>query len=103
MNVSEPNFPFYAVCSPEQAERFRERTEEGLWDLLAWEVFWRERYDYLQSRGYLLRPRFRPGWTPSWLGTNHNPHYCEDSICSMVRRTAHDFPHSIAKGLSVAV
>ncbi|KAK7691435.1 hypothetical protein QCA50_004834 [Cerrena zonata] len=84
MSVDETTFPFYAVCSPEEVEKFRKRTEEGRWDLTSWEVFWQERYDYLKSQGYLLRPRFKPGWTPSWLGTNRNPHYCEDSIYSVL-------------------
>nr|GAT59158.1 predicted protein [Mycena chlorophos] len=30
------------------------------------EIYWRDRYDWLKECGYELRPRFRPGWTPSW-------------------------------------
>lgn len=30
------------------------------------ELAWRDRQPYLESRGYLLRPRYRPGWILSW-------------------------------------
>ncbi|KAJ7031520.1 hypothetical protein C8F04DRAFT_411096 [Mycena alexandri] len=30
------------------------------------ELFWIELQPFLLSRGYLLRPRFRPGWVPPW-------------------------------------
>ena len=30
------------------------------------EAFWRGKQAFLQSRGYMLRPRYHPGWTPSW-------------------------------------
>ncbi|TRM59176.1 hypothetical protein BD626DRAFT_508498 [Schizophyllum amplum] len=33
------------------------------------ERWWVDHQPWLESRGYLLRPRFRPGWEPSW----HNP------------------------------
>ncbi|KAK7691433.1 hypothetical protein QCA50_004832 [Cerrena zonata] len=84
MSVDESHLPSYALCSPDEVERYRQQTEEGRWDLLSYEVFWRERYDYLKNKGYLLRPRFQPGWIPSWLGTNRDPSFCEDSICSMI-------------------
>ncbi|KAF8200021.1 hypothetical protein K438DRAFT_1583130 [Mycena galopus ATCC 62051] len=32
------------------------------------EAYWRDRHDWLKTCGYVLRPRFRPGWTPSWKG-----------------------------------
>ncbi|KAH8976632.1 hypothetical protein EDB86DRAFT_3021619 [Lactarius hatsudake] len=31
------------------------------------EVKWKERQLFLESKGYMLRPRLRPGWTPSWI------------------------------------
>ncbi|EGO02257.1 hypothetical protein SERLA73DRAFT_48387 [Serpula lacrymans var. lacrymans S7.3] len=43
-------------------------------------MWWRDRQPYLASRGYMLRPRYHAGWKPSWLGTNVDPEYCEDSI-----------------------
>ena len=30
------------------------------------EKSWVARQEFLQERGYMLRPRFRPGWVPSW-------------------------------------
>ncbi|KAJ4490917.1 hypothetical protein J3R30DRAFT_3654011 [Lentinula aciculospora] len=42
------------------------------------EQFWRDHYDWLKGRGYLLRPRYCPGWVASWLGSNKDPVHCED-------------------------
>ncbi|KAJ7267694.1 kinase-like domain-containing protein [Mycena haematopus] len=30
------------------------------------EVYWRDHHDWLKESGYVLRPRFRPDWIPSW-------------------------------------
>ncbi|KAI0363835.1 hypothetical protein BV20DRAFT_1039723 [Pilatotrama ljubarskyi] len=30
------------------------------------EIFWRNRQPFFMSHGYTLRPRYRPGWEPSW-------------------------------------
>ncbi|TBU31673.1 kinase-like domain-containing protein [Dichomitus squalens] len=30
------------------------------------EVWWRDHQVWLQERGYMLRPRYRPDWVPSW-------------------------------------
>ncbi|KAJ3712463.1 hypothetical protein C8R42DRAFT_647607 [Lentinula raphanica] len=49
---------------------------EKLWTC---ELFWRDHYDWLKSKGYLLRPRFHPDWVPSWIGTSARPRGCEDS------------------------
>jgi hypothetical protein len=32
------------------------------------EEFWRDHQKWLQDCGYLLRPRYLPGWVPSWIG-----------------------------------
>jgi hypothetical protein len=42
------------------------------------EVKWRDRQPFLESKGYMLRPRLRPGWTPSWLSTGQDHYNCED-------------------------
>ncbi|KAJ7480032.1 kinase-like domain-containing protein [Mycena galericulata] len=47
------------------------------------ELFWIDHQQFLLSRGYLLRPRYRPGWVPGWKqpgadSTNYRDH--EDSI-----------------------
>ncbi|KAI0363712.1 hypothetical protein BV20DRAFT_1006889 [Pilatotrama ljubarskyi] len=40
-------------------------SEEDL-ELASYEVYWRDLCAFLEARGYVLRPRFRPGWQPSW-------------------------------------
>lgn len=44
------------------------------------EITWRDRQQFLQSKGYMLRPRLRPGWTPSWLQTGTYWRRAEDSV-----------------------
>ncbi|KAJ3892365.1 kinase-like domain-containing protein [Lentinula edodes] len=35
------------------------------------ETWWVEHFDYLKEHGYVMRPRYRPGWKPSYkLGTH---------------------------------
>ena len=43
------------------------------------EIKWRDRQRFLESKGYMLRPRLRPGWTPSWVSTGQDYYACEDS------------------------
>ncbi|KAG9123484.1 hypothetical protein FRC07_014881 [Ceratobasidium sp. 392] len=38
---------------------------------------------YLLSKGYQLRPRYRPDWEPSWKATGADPLDCEDSLNSL--------------------
>ncbi|KAJ3804674.1 kinase-like domain-containing protein, partial [Lentinula aff. lateritia] len=40
--------------------------------LRAAEQWWARRYDWLEERGYKMRPRYRPGWKASWLGQPHS-------------------------------
>ena len=47
--------------------------------LSSFEVKWRDRQPFLESKGYMLRSRLRPGWTPSWLATGESRLYFEDS------------------------
>ena len=44
------------------------------------EKWWRDRAYVLERRGYRLRPRFRPGWVPSWLVNGKGYENCEDAI-----------------------
>ena len=39
-------------------------------DLDEIERWWVERQEALERTGYMLRPRFRPGWKPPWAGTD---------------------------------
>lgn len=87
MSVAAQKLPSYALCTPEEVEEYARDTAEGHWKLLPHETFWRERYLFLESKRYKLRPRFNPAWKPSWLGTNRDPDFCEDSVISMVRYT----------------
>ena len=80
MSATSPRLPRYAYVSAEYAARHAKNTEDGLYDLLPGEIFWRDRYFFLEGCGYTLRPRYRPDWKPSWLGTNRDPVFCEDSI-----------------------
>ena len=34
------------------------------------ERWWVERQEAFEQAGYVFRPRIRPGWQPSWTGTN---------------------------------
>ncbi|TDL19269.1 hypothetical protein BD410DRAFT_774138 [Rickenella mellea] len=52
----------------------------GHWKLSEDEIWWRDRQVFLESRGYMLRGRFRPGWVPSWLGTDIPPATFDDGI-----------------------
>ena len=42
------------------------------------EKWWVQRQEALEQAGYMLRPRFRPGWQPSWTGTNKKYYKFED-------------------------
>ncbi|KAI0786619.1 kinase-like domain-containing protein [Abortiporus biennis] len=35
-------------------------------NLLDNEIFWRDLQPWLESKGYMLRPRYKPDWKPSW-------------------------------------
>ncbi|RPD57198.1 hypothetical protein L226DRAFT_113083 [Lentinus tigrinus ALCF2SS1-7] len=72
--------PHYVYASPEMVERHAKKTKEGFYDLLDAEVYWKDRYFWLDERGYTLRPRYHPKWKPSWIGTKRKPVFCEDSI-----------------------
>lgn len=52
------------------------------------ELRWVSRQSFLESKGYILRQRFRPGWTPSWtLPENEgvDPTSFEDHVALAVR------------------
>jgi hypothetical protein len=42
------------------------------------EIWWSQQYNWLKDNGYLLRPRYTPGWIPSWHGTKKSWIFCED-------------------------
>ena len=49
------------------------------------EYWWVKHQPWLEECGYMLRPRFRPDWVPSWLGTKKYVDDFEDGQLSMVR------------------
>jgi hypothetical protein len=49
-------------------------------ELADYELFWRNNYEWLKSRGYVLRARYEPNWKPSWEGTGKSWHKCEDAF-----------------------
>jgi len=49
---------------------------------------WRDRHGMLKHEGYELRPRLRPGWTPSWHESGADPMMCEDGEVLPVGRFA---------------
>jgi hypothetical protein len=48
------------------------------------ETWWVERQEALERAGYMLRPRYRPHWKPSWTGTNKYHLRCEDGLSQTV-------------------
>ncbi len=72
-------------ATPEELKRIQERTRLGRYDLRDVEVQWRDKAKLLLQHGYRLRPRFMPGWTPAWEGTDLLPEYCEDNVPALVR------------------
>ncbi|KAI0774924.1 kinase-like domain-containing protein [Trametes elegans] len=76
----QDRLPRYAFLDENRARDIAQATREGIYNLLPTERFWQERQPYLHKHGYQLRPRYLPGWQPSWRGTRIDPTYCEDSI-----------------------
>lgn len=53
--------------------------------LRSYEIYWRDHQEWLAERGYMLRPRYKPDWVPSWKDTNENPAIFEDGMPMQVR------------------
>ncbi|KAJ7831886.1 hypothetical protein B0H13DRAFT_2256562 [Mycena leptocephala] len=67
----------------EQRLKFKFRLDDNILTegrLSQLEFFWQDHYSWLKESGYLLRSRYAPGWTPSWLGSGKSPLRCEDGI-----------------------
>ncbi|KAI0363577.1 kinase-like protein [Pilatotrama ljubarskyi] len=78
--VDQKKPPRYIYLPPDAVRRQAELTRTGTYDLLPFELRWRDRQEFLKQAGYRLRPRYHPRWKPSWDGTNLDPEFCEDSI-----------------------
>ncbi|GJE92554.1 kinase-like domain-containing protein [Phanerochaete sordida] len=60
------------------AEATRQMNEETK-RILDYEQNWIDKQAFLQSRGYMLRARYRPGWRPSWeQDPTLDPFSCDD-------------------------
>ncbi|KAI0629620.1 kinase-like domain-containing protein [Trametes polyzona] len=81
--AKQRKLPNHAILDDVSVEAFAQMTHDGIYNLMPHEVFWQARYRFLQDHGYLLRPRYAPNWKPSWLGTNLDPTFCEDSVPSL--------------------
>ncbi|KAI0060102.1 hypothetical protein BV25DRAFT_1839864 [Artomyces pyxidatus] len=45
---------------------------------------WQFLQPFIHENGYVLRPRYWPGWKGSWVGNDLNPLACEDSIVVVI-------------------
>lgn len=52
--------------------------------LMSEEIYWRDHQVWLSEQGYMLRPRYRPGWVPSWKNSGKRWMHFEDGIKLMV-------------------
>lgn len=67
-------------------EQLRAKLRNQGTELDATERSWRDRQVFLQSRGYMLRPRYHPDWVPSWVKDPTLDHEdCEDYVEHPVR------------------
>src|SRR6266702_3568987 len=81
-----PRIPSLTTDRPKTSNGNR---REGVWlmsRLSTQEVKWRDCQPFLESKGYMLRPRLRPGWTPSWISTGKHYEFFEDSARLPLRR-----------------
>ncbi|KAF7357870.1 Protein kinase domain-containing protein [Mycena venus] len=49
----------------------------------SFEFFWRDHYSGLKDAGYLLCPRYSPGWSAPWKNTTKFPLDFEDNVVPM--------------------
>ena len=72
------------------AERERQARTRGHRTLLSAEIFWRDHQIWLAQQGYMLRPRYRPYWEPSWEGEGKAWRGHEDGVMAKVRESCFD-------------
>ena len=70
----------------EPIEQIEARLAESHAKLNGIETRWRDTQSLLEQQGYMLRPRYRPGWIPSWQqNPSLKPDRCEDYVSLPVR------------------
>ena len=81
----------------QQIDEFLKNVDTGgeIGDIDSIEAWWVERQEALERPGYMLRPRYRPGWKPSWSGTDKEYSCCEDGQLQGVRVNCFPLGHSI--------
>ncbi|KAH9936828.1 kinase-like protein [Epithele typhae] len=88
-SAAPQRLPFWALLLDQSAAESQARLiQAGTYSLREREKPWVARQPALYERGYSLRPRYVPGWTPSWEGTNRHALYCEDSISPLDGQTS---------------
>ncbi|KAI0790923.1 kinase-like domain-containing protein [Abortiporus biennis] len=68
--------PSYELQTDQELREARRR-------LLPHEIFWRDHQQWLEESGYMLRPRYRPDWQPSW-NINEYARSHEDAIFALI-------------------
>lgn len=48
------------------------------------EIWWRDHFHEIKSHGYILRPRYRPDWVPSWKNSGKDFFTVEDGQPTLV-------------------
>ncbi|KAJ4499794.1 hypothetical protein C8R41DRAFT_915115 [Lentinula lateritia] len=81
MVINEENH-FEQVIGPLR-QRPRRSDPDGLDESEEW---WIGHFEYLKKRGYMMRPRYRPGWQPSYIPGSFGSLYAEDA-----QRTPHPY------------
>ncbi|KAJ8520793.1 hypothetical protein ONZ45_g2432 [Pleurotus djamor] len=82
MSTPESGEPeLVALASPPTGEMRKQRVPL-LGQLSQFELFWREKFDWLTENGYQLRSRYHPDWKPSWKVTNKPFYECSDCLQS---------------------
>jgi hypothetical protein len=76
----------FPMSQPDVRDFFDDDPSDGpLGSINEVERWWVERQEALERAGYMLRPRYRPGWKPSWEGTKKFYFQCEDGQNAGVR------------------
>ncbi|KZV79516.1 hypothetical protein EXIGLDRAFT_846440 [Exidia glandulosa HHB12029] len=77
-------FPKHMHGGPVMAAHIAKYAARGTYDLLPNEILWRDLQPFLLTKGYRLRPRYEPGWSAPWIGTDVSPNYFEESRHSVL-------------------
>ena len=68
----------------ENTEEIITRRRETPGAINSLERYWRRHQKWLEKSGYMLRPRYKPEWVPSWTGTKRDYSEYEDGQMTFV-------------------